>query len=233
MWNKNIKRTYWFNFHCFMFHLLMLKHNWSNVMQHSVKICLKTAIVLIMYLCCVSWAIFSHNEKKSGECCESWKILFQILLLFNLLQNSFLFGLYLPHLIEKDGCILRKVFQKWRSFAFATSAPSFDKNNYHITHTVSRSAIIFQTQKATPMTVNHLLLVANCWWSNLLNHESESVSNMPVFNTVENGFCKWICRTTSILFYASLIIPNLLRVLYFHLSVCNCFLQPFNNILAL
>ena len=39
------------------------------------------------------------------------------------------------------------VFQKWRSFVFGTSAPSFDKNNYHITHTVSRSAIIFQAEK--------------------------------------------------------------------------------------
>ena len=34
---------------------------------------------------------------------------------------------------------------------FATSAPSFDKNNYHITHTVSRSAIMFQAEKAATL----------------------------------------------------------------------------------
>ena len=36
---------------------------------------------------------------------------------------------------------------------FTTSAPSFDKNNFHITHTVSRSAIIFQAEKA-PLTLH-------------------------------------------------------------------------------
>ena len=57
--------------------------------------------------------MFSYSKKKNNEYCESSKILFQILLLlFNLLQNSFLFELYLPHLIEKDGCILRKVLPK-------------------------------------------------------------------------------------------------------------------------
>ena len=42
------------------------------------------------------------------------------------------------------------VFPKVKIIYFATSAPSFDKNNCHITHTVSRNAIIFRTEKAAP-----------------------------------------------------------------------------------
>ena len=49
------------------------------------------------------------------------------------------------------------VFQKWRSFTFATSAPSFDKNNRHTSHTVSRSAIIFQAENAAPVDIAIIL----------------------------------------------------------------------------
>ena len=40
---------------------------------------------------------------------------------------------------------------------FAIGAPSFDKNNYNISHMVSRSAIIFQAEKAARGT-NYLLI---------------------------------------------------------------------------
>ena len=41
------------------------------------------------------------------------------------------------------------LFQNVKSFVCVISALSFDKNNYHITHTVSRSAIIFQAEDRT------------------------------------------------------------------------------------
>ena len=55
-----------------------------------------------------------------------------------------------------------------------TSAPSFDKKNYHITHTVSQNAIIFQAEKATldaictrtihlQFSSNHLSLLTCAW----------------------------------------------------------------------
>ena len=40
-------------------------------------------------------------------------------------------------------------FKKWRSFICATGAPSFDKNNHHAMHTVSRSVILFQAEIRT------------------------------------------------------------------------------------
>ena len=48
------------------------------------------------------------------------------------------------------------VFSKVKIIYFAISAPSFDKNNRHTTHTVSRSAIIFQTKKAAPVFLTYI-----------------------------------------------------------------------------
>ena len=63
---------------------------------------------------------------------------------------------YYVHVIPLSPCIIYTLFsQKWKSFIFSTCAPLFDKNNYNISHTESRSAIIFQAEKAAPvMTIN-------------------------------------------------------------------------------
>ena len=53
-------------------------------------------------------------------------------------------------------------FQKWRSFIFATSAPSFDKNNNHKTHKVFRSTIIFQTEIRTKDVTCFACSILNC-----------------------------------------------------------------------
>ena len=53
------------------------------------------------------------------------------------------------------------VFQKWRSFIYATSASSFDKNNYQKLHAISWSAIIFQAENATPLFYVFMYLR---WW---------------------------------------------------------------------
>ena len=58
---------------------------------------------------------------------------------------------------------LRKcaLFSKSEDHIFSISAPSFDKNNRHTTHTVTRGAIIFQAEKAAPVTLllYHSLLI--------------------------------------------------------------------------
>ena len=48
------------------------------------------------------------------------------------------------------------VFLKMEIIYFAISAPSFDKNNNHKSHTVSRSVIIFQAETTAP-TVNKVV----------------------------------------------------------------------------
>ena len=59
-----------------------------------------------------------------------------------------------------------RCFPKMKINYFVTSASSFDKNNYHITHTVSRSVIIFQAEKVAsqPLLVKHALYFRKCYF---------------------------------------------------------------------
>ena len=56
-----------------------------------------------------------------------------------------------------------RCFQKYRLFVQSISAPSFDRNNHHTTHTISRSVIIFQAEHS----FMKWFFVHNCYVKNI------------------------------------------------------------------
>ena len=61
----------------------------------------------------------------------------------------------ITHIVVPLSLCKYTLFPKVKIIYFATSAPSFDKNNNHKSHTVSRSAIIFRAETAATRSNNN------------------------------------------------------------------------------
>ena len=82
----------------------------------------------------------------------------------HLTRTQFCTRTNVTHILIPYGLCKHLLFSKSeRSFIFATGA-KIDKNNRHTTQTVSRSAIIFQAEKAAPVTFLCLPLHLHIPW---------------------------------------------------------------------
>ena len=82
--------------------------------------------------------------------------------------------------------LITVAFLKGRWFIFATSASSFDKNNRHTTHTVSRNAIIFQAEKTSMCEIKTRIFL----WSPQQSRERQSNVQQPNIQTQRPFNCR-------------------------------------------